>query len=58
MGLVKPTEQSGDKKVDDNKDVRVSAVKGRKITTTTISAIFTGGKLLTASSKVTLSEGR
>ncbi len=56
MGLTEPTERGGSENVDDNKDVRVSAVRGRKITTTTASAIPTGRKLSTASSKVTLAE--
>ncbi len=56
MGLAEPIEQSDSEEVDDNKDVRVSAVKGRKITTTTTNAIPAGGKLLTVSSKMTLPE--
>ena len=56
MGLAKPIEQSGNEKVDDNKDVKVSAVKGRKITTTIASAISAGGKLSMASTKVILLE--
>ncbi len=54
MGLAEPIEQSDSEEVDDNKDVRVSAVRGRKITTTTTSAIPAGGKLSIASIKVTL----
>ncbi len=57
MGLAEPTERGGSEEVDDDKDVRVSAVRGRKITTTTASAIPTSGKLSTASFKVTLPEG-
>lgn len=40
MGLAEPIEQSGDEEVDKNKDVRVSAVKNRKITTTTANEIL------------------
>ncbi len=54
MGLAKPTEQIGSQKVNDDKDVRVSAVRGRKITTTTASVILAYGKLSTASFKVIL----
>ena len=54
MGLTEPTEQSGAEKVDDNKNVRILAVRGRKIITTTASAILVGGKLLTISTKMTL----
>lgn len=57
MSLAEPIEQSGNKKVDDDEDVRVLAVRGRKITTTTISTIPTGGKLSTTSMKITLPEG-
>ncbi len=57
MGLAEPTKQSGSEEVDDDEDVRVSAVRDRKITTTIASAILVGGKLSTASSKVTLPEG-
>ena len=56
MSLAKSTEQSGSKKVDDNKDVKVSAVKDRKITTITTNAIPAGGKLLMALIKETLLE--
>ena len=56
MGLTKHTEQSGSEKVDDVKDIKVLAVRGRKIILTTTSAIPTGGKLLTVSIKVTLPE--
>lgn len=45
MGLVECTEQSSSKKVDDNENIKLSIVKGRKIITTTISAILMGGKL-------------
>ncbi len=58
MGLAEPTEQNGSEEVNDDKDIKVSAVRGKKITITTVSTILTGGKLLTASSKVTLPEGR
>ncbi len=54
---MEPTKQSGSEKVDDDKDIKVSAVRGRKITTTTASARPAGGKLLMASSKITLLEG-
>ncbi len=57
MGLAEPTEESSSEEVDDDEDVRVSTVRGRKITTTIANAIPAGGKLSTASSKVTLLEG-
>ena len=56
MGLAKPTKQSGNEEVDDDKNVRVSAVRSKKIITITISVIPAGGKLLTASTKMTLLE--
>ncbi len=57
MGLAEPIEQSGSRKVDNNEDVKVSAVRCRRITTTTASAILAGGKLSMTSTKVTLPEG-
>ncbi len=57
MGLTESIKPSGSEEVDDDKDVRVSAVRGRKITTTIASAIPAGGKLLTVSTKVILPEG-
>ncbi len=56
MGLAKPTKQNGSEEVDDNKDVKVLAVRDRKIIITTTSAIPASGQLLTASSKVILLE--
>ena len=58
MSLTKSIEQSDSERVDNNKNVRVLAIRGKKITTTTTSAIFVGGKLLTASIKVTLLENK
>ena len=57
MDLAELTELSDSEGVDDDEDIRVSAVKGRKITTTTVCAILIGGKLLTALINVTLPEG-
>ena len=57
MDLAKPIEQSSSEKVEDNKDVRASAVKSRKIITTTAYAILVGRKLLIALTKVILLEG-
>ena len=54
MSLIKLIKQSNSKKVDNNKDIRVLAVKNRKITITTISTIFVSGKLLIILIKVTL----
>ncbi len=56
MDLAEPKEQSGSEQVNDNEDVRVSAVRGRKITITTASVIPVGRKLSTASLKMTLPE--
>ena len=56
MSLTEPIKQSGNKKVYDNKDVRVITVRGRKITITIANIIFVGGKLLKASTKVILLE--
>ncbi len=58
MGLAEPVKQSGSKEVNDDRNIRVSAVRKRKITTTIASAIPMSGKLSTASTKVTLLEGR
>ncbi len=57
MGLAEPTKRGGSEEVDNDKDIRVSEVKDRKITTTTASAILAARKLSTTSSKVTLLEG-
>lgn len=57
MSLAELIEQSSSKRVNDNKDVRISVVKGKKITITTISVIFAGGKLLTILTKVTMLKG-
>ena len=56
MGLAEPTKQSSSKNIDDKKDIRVSAVKGKKITTIIANIIPAGGKLLMASTKMTLLE--
>ncbi len=56
MGLAEPSEQSDNEEVNDDKDVKVLVVRGKKITTTTTSAIPAGGKLLTASFKMILLE--
>ena len=40
----KSTEQSGSKKVNDNKDVKISAIMGRKIIIITINGISTSEK--------------
>ncbi len=58
IGLLEYTKQNGSEEVDDDKDVRVSVVRGRKITITTISVILVGGKLLMKSTKMTLLEDR
>lgn len=49
--LTKCTEQSGKGQDDNNKDVRVLAVKGRKVTTTTAGAKPVVRKLLTVSTR-------
>ena len=56
MSLVEPTKQRSSKEVNDNKNVRMLAVRSRKITTTIISAILVSRKLSTISTKVTLPE--
>lgn len=43
MGLTKPTEQTGSEEVDNDKDVRVSMVRNRKITITNTSIVLAGG---------------
>lgn len=58
MGLAEPIEQGDSEEVDDDKDVRVSIVKDRKIITTIASAIPASGKLLMTSFKVTLPEDK
>ena len=56
MGLAEPIEQNGSKKVNDNKDVKVLAIKGRKITIIIASTISAGGKMLIVLTKLTLPE--
>ena len=56
ISLAEPIKQNCSKKVDEDKDIRVLVVKSKKISTTIASAIFASGKLLTASTKVTLLE--
>lgn len=51
-------EEIGSKEVDNNKDIRVSAIRGKKIITTTASTISVGGKLLMVSTKIILLKGR
>ncbi len=53
-GLTERTEQSGSEQVDDDEEVRVPALKGRKVAMTTAGAKPEGGKLLTASTRVAL----
>lgn len=48
MSLAEAIEQSGSKEVNNNKDVRISVLKDRKITITTANVITTGEILLTA----------
>ena len=57
MSLAEPIKQNGSEEVDNDKDVRVSVVRGKKITITTACAILAGGKQLTRSIKVTLLKG-
>ena len=54
MDIAEIIKQNGSEEVNNNKNVRVSVVKGRKITTTTASAILVVRKLSMASTKVTL----
>ncbi len=56
MGLAELIEQSVSEEIDDNEDVRVLIVRGKKIITTTASVILVSRKLSTASIKVTLPE--
>lgn len=56
MGLAESKEPTSSEKVDDNKDVRISAIKSRKIFTTTASAILVGKKRSIALIKVILVE--
>ncbi len=56
MSLTELIEQSGKEKVNDYKDVKVSVIRDKKITTTIASIILAGGKLSTTSTKVTLSK--
>ena len=58
MSLAKLKKQNSSKKINNNKDVRVLAVRGRKITITTVNIIPASEKLLTALIKVTLLEDR
>ena len=55
MGQTEYTEFS--EAVDDNKDVRISAIRSRKITITIASARFAGGKLSTILINMTLPDG-
>lgn len=57
MSLAKSTKQNSSEEVNKNKDIRVSVIRGRKITITTTSAILAGGKLSTASAKITSLKG-
>lgn len=57
MDLVEFTKQIY-KKINDDKDIRVSMVKGRKITIIIISAISASRKLSIVSTKLILSERR
>lgn len=52
MSLAKSTKQNSSEEVNENKDIRVSVIRSRKITITTLSAIPAGGKLSTASAKI------
>ncbi len=56
MGLAESIEQSDSEGANDNKDVKISAIRGRKIITITTSVIPASGKLLTISTKVTWPE--
>lgn len=56
MSLMEFIKQSGSEKVDDDKDVRISKIRGQKITITITSAIIAWENLLMASTKITLSE--
>ena len=56
MSLMEFIKQSGSEKVDDDKDVRISKIRGQKITITITSAIIARENLLMASTKITLSE--
>lgn len=55
---VEPIKQSNSEEFNDKKDIKVSAIKNRKITITIISIIPAGRKLLMVSRKMTLPEGR
>ena len=56
MGLMKPIKQNNGEEINDDKNVRISLVKGRKITAITVSAISARKKLLTTSTNMTLLE--
>ena len=58
MSLAELAKQSGGKKVNDNKDVKISVVKRRKITTTIASAKPISGKLPPTSTKMSLPNHR
>lgn len=57
MGLAEPTEQNDSEKVHDNKDVRVLAVRNKKIIISIVNTIPAGEKLLTTSTEMNLLEG-
>ena len=58
MGLAKLTEQNDSEEVDDNKNIKRSAIKNRKISITTTNVIPVSRKQLIAWIKVTLSEDK
>ena len=58
MSLLQLIELNSNKEVNDNKDVKVSAVKDRKISITTTSVIPTKRKLSIALIKMTLLKDR
>ena len=45
MSLAEPTKQNNSKKVKNDKNVKISAIKKRKIITTIANAILASGKL-------------
>lgn len=56
MDLAKPIDQNGSKKIDDNKNIKIPVLKGRKIIITTANTISVCRKLLTALTTVILPE--
>lgn len=56
MSLMEPIKQSSSDEVNENKDVKISIVKSKKITITIINTISAGIKLLTVSTNMTLPE--